>query len=224
MKPRAVLFDLDDTLHNKSATLKVVADAQFVEVDLQRYGVDRAAWQAAFIELNNLRIEKTEVFERLAKHFILPADLAATLLEDFDRNLGSMALPYEGVLELLSMCKQHGLKTGIVTNGRDQFQRRKIEGLGISQFVDSVVTSGGFGVKKPHHTIFLECLRQLSVPPEQAVFVGDNFEADMEPANALSMLTIWKSAASSDAVAFNSDSLSEIQNFLFASSFAENRR
>jgi putative hydrolase of the HAD superfamily len=150
-------------------------------------------------------------------------DLKTTLLEDFDRNLGSLAKPYQGVLELLGMCKQHGLKTGIVTNGRDQFQRSKIEGLEISQLVDSVVTSGGFGVKKPHHTIFLECLRQLSVSPEQTAFVGDNFQADMEPANALSMVPIWKSSVSSDIVAFSSDSLSEIQGFLFTSPLAEKR-
>jgi putative hydrolase of the HAD superfamily len=62
MKLRAVLFDLDDTLHDKSATLKIVADAQFLATDLEHYGVDRGTWQAAFIELNNLHIEKTEVF------------------------------------------------------------------------------------------------------------------------------------------------------------------
>jgi len=212
---RAVLFDLDDTLHNKTATLSIVAETQFEGAELRRLGIVKSSWLAAFIELNNLRIEKTEVFERLAERFSLSTDLKEQLLADFDSNLGTLAQPYSGVFELLAACKQQGLKTGIVTNGRDQFQRSKIEGLGISPFIDSVVTSGGFGVKKPHHSIFLECLHQLSVSPEHAAFIGDDFEADMKPANALGMQPIWKSSDVSTAVAFSSDTIQEIQDFLF---------
>lgn len=214
MELRAVLFDLDDTLHDKSATLKVVAETQFLAAALERQGINKISWQAAFLELNNLRIEKTEVFARLGQKFGLAIALEKTLLKDFDLNLGSFATPYAGALELLKACKMRGLKTGIVTNGRDQFQRSKIAGMGISSLVDSVVTSGGYGLKKPDHAIFLESLRQLSVDPQHAGFVGDDFEADMVPANALGMHAIWKSSMKSSAVAFSSNSLAEIQNFL----------
>lgn len=215
MALRAVLFDLDDTLHDKTATLSIVAKTQFDGAELRRLGIAKSSWLASFIELNNLRIEKTEVFERLAERFSLSTDLKEQLLADFDSNLGTLAQPYSGIFELLIACKQQGLKTGIVTNGRDQFQRSKIEGLGISPFIDSVVTSGGFGVKKPQHSIFLECLHQLSVSPEHAAFIGDDFEADMKPANALGMQPIWKSSDVSTAVAFSSDTIQEIQDFLF---------
>lgn len=214
MKLRAVLFDLDDTLHDKSATLKDVAERQFLTGALESQGIDRSSWRSAFLELNNMRIEKIEVYARLGRRFALAKDLERKLLDDFDHNLGSFAKPYVGTLELLKTCKLHGLKIGIVTNGRDQFQRSKIKGLGISTFVDSVVTSGGFGVKKPDHSIFLECLYQLSVSPQQVAFVGDDFDADMIPTNALGLQAIWKSAATSSLVAFSSDSLHEIQHFL----------
>lgn len=215
MKLHAVLFDLDDTLHDKSATLRIVADKQFRAAELGRQGINKVNWEFSFVELNNLRIEKSEVYELLAQSFNLPEQLKIKLLRDFDQSLGSFAVPFPGALELLNACRQHGLKIGIVTNGRDGFQRRKIEGLGFSNLVDSVVTSGGFGLKKPNHEIFWSCLRQLNVVPEHAAFVGDDFQADMEPAIALRMQSIWKSAATSEVVAFSSDSLIEIQRFLF---------
>jgi putative hydrolase of the HAD superfamily len=96
------------------------------------------------------------------------------------------------------------------TNGRDAFQRSKIDGMGVTKLVDSIVTSGGFGVKKPDPRIFVACLNQLQVAPESAAFVGDDFAADMEPAIALGMLPVWKNAERSNRVAFASHELTPI--------------
>jgi putative hydrolase of the HAD superfamily len=178
----AVLFDLDDTLHDKTATLERVAATQFTEFSLASSGVTQPAWQERFVDLNSERIEKAEVFKRLATAFALPKALEDALFEDFDENLGKQACPYTGTLAVLAALKQKGLKLGIVTNGRDAFQRSKIDGMGFTKFVDSIVTSGGFGVKKPDLKIFRACLEKLDVAPESTAFVGDDFAADMEPA------------------------------------------
>ena len=206
----AVLFDLDDTLHDKSATLEHVARVQFTEFNLSRQGVVQPSWHELFLRLNNERIEKVGVFKRLAAEFRLPKALEEALLEDFDENLGKHACPYPGALETLASLRQRGVKLGIVTNGRDAFQRSKIEGMGVAKLFDSIVTSGGFGVKKPDPRIFSACLGELQVGPESAAFVGDDFAADMEPAIALGMLAVWKSARHSDQVAFSSNDLAYI--------------
>jgi putative hydrolase of the HAD superfamily len=164
--------------------------------------------------LNNLRIEKAEVFRRLGQRFEISADRIAPLLNDFDENLGKSARPYAGAFELLTSCKAQGLKIGIVTNGRDAFQRSKILGMGIESLVDVVVTSGGFGVKKPDPRIFHACLDVLRVTPSEASFVGDDFDADMLPSIALGMRAVWKSTEASSAVAYSSDSLDKIRAFL----------
>jgi FMN phosphatase YigB (HAD superfamily) len=49
---------------------------------------------------------------------------------------------------------------------------------------------GRYG-KKPDHTIFMKCLDELSVSPSEAVFVGDNPLADIEPAKSLWMRAVW---------------------------------
>ncbi len=206
----AVLFDLDDTLHDKSATLEHVAGIQFVEFNLSNHGVPAPDWHERFLSLNNERIEKTEVFKRLATEFMLPRPLEEALLEDFDANLGKHACPYDGAFEVLSSLKQRGIKLGVVTNGRDAFQRSKLEGMGATKLVDSIVTSGGFGAKKPDPRIFAACLNELQVAPQSAAFVGDDFASDMEPAIALGMIAVWKSAEHSNRVTFSSNELVHI--------------
>lgn len=212
----AVLFDLDDTLHDKSATLEHVAGIQFAAFNLSSHGAAQTAWHERYLALNNERIEKAEVFRRLATDFSLPKALEDALLEDFDENLGKLACPYPSALDVLVSLRERGLKLGIVTNGRDAFQRSKIQGMGITNLVDSVVTSGGFGVKKPDPRIFAACLSELEVTPESAAFVGDDFAADMEPAIQLGMLAVWKSAESSDRVAFSSNELVRIGQHLLS--------
>ena len=56
MELRAVLFDLDDTLHDKSATLKVIAAAQFAAENLARHRIDGHDWEQAYLALNRLHV------------------------------------------------------------------------------------------------------------------------------------------------------------------------
>jgi putative hydrolase of the HAD superfamily len=214
VKIRAVLFDLDDTLHDKSATLCRVGSRQHAEANLSALGIGLQHWLDRYIELNNQRIEKSEVFSKLATIFRVPPALEQKLLEDFDENLGALAVPFEGAHELLSWCKRSGMKVGIVTNGRDAFQRSKIAGMGLSNLSDVTLTSGGFGVKKPDPSIFLACLEKLGVQSTHAAFVGDDLHADIEPANSLGMLSIWKTAEVSERATFCSNELPEIREYL----------
>jgi HAD superfamily hydrolase (TIGR01509 family) len=189
---RAVLFDLDNTLHDKKATLRRMPADQFAAFGLTQLGVDAADWTTRYGQLNQQRISKTRVFEALSLHFQLPIALAAALLRDFDARLGSLAVPVDGAQALLRDCRARGLKLAVVSNVRDAFQRSKWAGLGWTDLVDLVVTSGELGIKKPDLRLFRHALAALDVAPEQAVMVGDDLEADIQPALALGMRAIWR--------------------------------
>ena len=75
-KIKCLAFDLDDTLQDKSATLQIVAEGQFAQFNLASRGVALSGWAERFATLNNQRIEKAEVFKRLAEAFALPVALA----------------------------------------------------------------------------------------------------------------------------------------------------
>lgn len=210
----AVLFDLDDTLHDKSATLRAFGLSQLARLTLADSHLSPDFWMERFITLNNQRIPKSEVFDVLASDFGLTKALRDELLLDFDNNLGAAAVPYPGAVELVRGCKALGLKTGIVTNGREEFQRSKIAGMGLDPYLDCTVTSGGLGIKKPDHEIFLAATAALRTTPGACIFVGDDMAADILPAVALGMRAIWKSTASSRPDAFASDSLQEVLAYI----------
>ncbi len=214
MKLQAVLFDLDDTLHDKSATLEHFGLQQHETNALAEHGVDLQAWLKRYVTLNNERIEKSQVFAVLSTEFSLSNSIQQALLAEFDAGLGANAVAYPGARELLAWCRESSLKVGIVTNGRDAFQRSKIKGMGLETLIDVVITSGGFGSKKPDLAIFRACLAQLGTQPLDAAFVGDDFVSDMQPAHELGMLAVWRSSEKSSAVAFSSESLKEINSFL----------
>ncbi len=211
---QAVLFDLDETLHDKTSTLNRMGGLQHAGFELSRQGVPAALWLERYVELNQIIMPKHEVFATLAAEFLLPDQLGAELLADYDRKCGAEAQPFPGMRALLEACLGAGAVLGCVTNGRDRHQRSKLEGLGVTELFTSIVTSEGFGTKKPDPAIFDCCLAELGVAPEHAAFVGDNFEADMQPAINLGMHAIWKSKQSASDVAFASDSLDEIRLYL----------
>jgi putative hydrolase of the HAD superfamily len=214
MRFRAVIFDLDDTIHDKTATLRAVAGRLFVDHGLAGAGVNESSWNTEFVRLNNLRIGKPEVFARLKDQFGLTEGLTQSLLADFDANLGSQAQPYPGAVECLAACKAAGLKVALITNGRDEFQRSKIAGMGVTHYFDAIFTSGGFGARKPHPSIFEACLQSLGVAASETAVVGDDLGCDIESAISLGMTPVWKSSEQSTQVALSTEDFEVIQAYL----------
>lgn len=81
---------------------------------------------------------------------------------------------------------------GVITNGRGKLQRGIIHALGIESYLDVVLVSEEEGVRKPDPLIFRRALERVGVEPEEAVFVGDHPEVDVEGAHAAGLRTIWK--------------------------------
>lgn len=192
-----------------------MAEHQFSTFSLSGFGVTARSWLESYLSLHNKLIPKTEVFETLNSEFSLGDDISSRLLENYDSECGKRAQPFPGMHELIASCLDRGVSLGCVTNGRDGHQRSKLDGLGISSYFESTVTSGGFGKKKPALSIFHKCLTELGVDAVDCVMVGDSYKADMIPALELGMRSIWKSVQHSPEVEFCTDSLHEIRSYLF---------
>jgi putative hydrolase of the HAD superfamily len=61
----------------------------------------------------------------------------------------------------------------------------------LADLLDVIVDSAEIGVSKPDPEIFRIALARLDLTPAQAIFVGDSYERDIEPARGLGMKTIW---------------------------------
>ena len=74
-------------------------------------------------------------------------------------------------------------KTALVSNFTDsQFLYKSLKRLGIELFFDSIIISDSYGWRKPHSKIFTHFLNSLDVKAEEALFVGDDLEADVKGA------------------------------------------
>ncbi|MBL4681653.1 MAG: HAD family hydrolase [Pseudomonadales bacterium] len=200
------MFDLDDTLHDKRSTLQRCGARLFYEFDLQKYS-DKAVFLVKFISENTVIQSKEVVFNNLAMEFGYETKLEQKLKDRFDQTFHNDAVPFSGVKEALKYLTKLKVVIGCVTNGRDFFQRNKIEALGLTKYFKVIVTSGETGKKKPDHGIFLDALSRMESAPENSVFCGDSLKSDMQPAKDLGFITVWKSSkiVKPDSVDFTID-------------------
>ncbi|MCX5757886.1 MAG: HAD family hydrolase [Candidatus Hydrogenedentes bacterium] len=79
-------------------------------------------------------------------------------------------------------------RLGVLSNYPDgDAIRRSLRKTGLARHLDAVVVSGDVGFAKPHPLPFATILRELDLSPEQVLFVGDNWLADVQGAKRAGM-------------------------------------
>jgi HAD superfamily hydrolase (TIGR01549 family) len=84
----------------------------------------------------------------------------------------------EDVSETLQALKDAGYRMGVVSNRRQPFDDELVE-LGLGGYFELALDASQAGSWKPEPGIFLVALERLGATPEQAVYVGDNYYADV---------------------------------------------
>ncbi len=198
-KPRAALFDLDDTLLDRSSAYE--------------------ATYREFYELHPQISDKTDIddemefFWSLSPHGTTDAQDAARLIMKrwpevelepvefeawFFNTLASKAKMIAGAVELLHTLNQSRFPWGVVTNGK-KFQVTKLEHAGLVDIVPFAIVSRLFGADKPDPKIYREAIRRLKlsyegiddIQPSEILFVGDNPYTDITGAVGVGMKSAW---------------------------------
>lgn len=102
---------------------------------------------------------------------------------------------FPDVTEHLPRYRQHGLKLGLITNAYQPMwmRDRELATLGLDPALFHCrVSSADVGYLKPHPAVFEHTLRELGVHPDEAVFIGDNPEADVAGAQAVGMRAVLR--------------------------------
>ncbi len=188
----AVLFDLDGTLFDRRSSFRGFVRNQMGRLPALFTDVDARDYLATLERLDrNGYAPKAEVFEAAASEFSLPAGASRTLLDDFEQNFPDTLTPMKGMVETLETLRALGLRTGLITNGRVMMQTRKIDGLGLRPLLHLIVISEALGLRKPHPGIFEHAVDALAVAPHEAVYVGDNPDADVAGSRDVGMISVW---------------------------------
>ncbi len=185
---RALLFDLDDTLYPLEHFVRsgFGAVAGLVE---QRWGVGRTAALDTLLAASATAPGR-ELQVLVARHG-LADDVVPSLIDVIRAHVPDLRLPALTASVLGAL--RSGWRLAIVTNGRPDIQRRKVDALGLERLVDVVILAAehGSGAGKPEPAPFLAACDRLGVPPTHAVFVGDDPDCDIAGAHGVGMKTIW---------------------------------
>ena len=113
--------------------------------------------------------------------------------------------PY--VVPLLEALCRSGSKTGIVSNTEAVLTRFDLERFPILLTVGTIVLSSDIGVRKPDPQIFQLALERLHSEPASAVFIGNDWAADIAGARRIGLRAIYLDERAYDRapVATNSD-------------------
>jgi len=200
-RPKAVLFDLDDTLCDYATAREVRLRRAFTLSHgggtQSREGIDLDRMIAESIQMHP---HGADHFAELFARFGIADPGEAQVAADWYRKNRFHGLRlFPGVETIFSTVREAVARVepmaarpiGIVTNGPTEVQRAKLELLEIDRLVDFVLVSEEFGVAKPDPGIFREALRLAEVGPEEAIFVGDSIEFDMAGAQAAGIPTVW---------------------------------
>ena len=192
-EPRAVLFDLDDTLYPLQQFL--LSGFRAVAAHVQHtWGHGSAlALRVLTAAYGSDRGHEVDV---LAERLSLPDGATATLVGLIQSHTPVIQLSAQAA-PVLSALRQASWRLGLVTNGRPDIQARKVAALGVAPLVDVVVLAAehGSGRGKPEAAPLLAACAALGVTPAQTVLVGDDLACDIAGAHAAGMATIWLPAS-----------------------------
>lgn len=175
----AVIFDLDDTLYSekeyvRSGYRKIAEYLGFKQMEDEMWSVFESGGMAIDEVLKSYNLLSIKE-EALQIYRCQKPDIHA----------------YAGVINMIGRIRENR-KVGIITDGRPEGQRAKMEALGLK--VDKAIITdelGGIEYRKPNKTAYCLMKEYLCVEFERMVYVGDNICKDFIAPENLGMKTIW---------------------------------
>jgi putative hydrolase of the HAD superfamily len=93
---------------------------------------------------------------------------------------------FADVLPAVKALKDRGILLGVISNASRELSRHCQE-VGLMPYLDVVLTSQEAGARKPEPLIFLTALNKINIPAAEAIFVGDQYKADVQGARGAGM-------------------------------------
>lgn len=192
-RPRAILFDFDDTLQDRDAAmccfLRFWLRREFPDMPDAELtaNVDRMikAGQHGFLPYTAMLHETEKMFPDRTfdeKEFL------RLLSIEFPKS--TAVLP--DAAETLRKLREKGYLLGVLTNGYSHIQNRKLDVSGLRPLLDYVMISGDDNIQKPDPEAFRRVALRLGVHPNDCVYVGDNPVNDIQGAQGVGMQAVFR--------------------------------
>jgi HAD superfamily hydrolase (TIGR01509 family) len=168
MKPKAIIFDLWETLGTKNVAVSRLLKEKFsipkADDYLQKYE-------------EAVQLDQWNTEEEMARNFLLKFQINQTpeniefVITVFKEAIIKATL-FDGMRDLLISLKEKGLKIGLLSN-TTIFESVVLENLEIRNLFDAIVFSWHKGALKPSEEAFKHILDELAVSASEAIFIDD---------------------------------------------------
>ncbi len=206
--PRAILFDLDDTIISAGPRLlltQTVAEeyahllpmpadeaAKVIEVAAREFWSDETRHKAWRMRIREARIELIEqVFRAWRREApALTPEVARAFGERFHALREENAC-FPGAVETIDELRARGVLLALVTNGAAEPQREKVKKFDLARRFHHIQIEGEAGFGKPEERAYRHALEALGVAASDAWMVGDNLEWEVAAPQRLGVFAIW---------------------------------
>lgn len=205
--PRAILFDLDDTLITSTLAprdgwsralgahlaashgLDITEAAKAIVETARHYWSDPERHRIGRKDIAGTR--RRFVRTALSPHGI-EDDLAHAVADAFGVLRHETTELYPDAVSTLDGLRNAGVRLALVTNGTSEAQRAKIERFALARHFDHIQIEGEFGLGKPEPAVYHNAMDRLGVGPSDTWMIGDNLEWEVATPQRLGITGIWR--------------------------------
>lgn len=182
MARKVVVFDLDDTLYYEIDFLK----SAYKDISLKISKMVSATPQTIHKQMLKSYYSGENVFEVIINTYNLSVNIEELLV--IYRNHKPNIRLTEDRAKALNTLKSSGIIMGLITDGRSQQQRSKIDALKLENWISEVLISEEFGSEKPNINNFKHFENLFG--KANYYYIGDNIKKDFIAPNKLGWTTI----------------------------------
>ncbi|HYE98053.1 MAG TPA: HAD-IA family hydrolase [Planctomycetota bacterium] len=200
MSLKAVFFDIDDTLFS---TTDFAARARRLAVEnMRRHGL-RLPTEHLLRELLEVITEFSSNYEQHFDKLLLrlpprtfdgvnPAVLVAAGVQAYHDAKIRFLRPWPDVPPVLARLARTELVRGVITAGLSVKQADKLLRLRLYELFTptAIFISDQIGISKPNPKLYQRACEEVGVDPRETMYVGDHPLHDIDPANALGLVTV----------------------------------
>jgi putative hydrolase of the HAD superfamily len=209
--PRAILFDLDDTILAAGQRLEILRSvarefepelapqrpddvAERVDAALEAFWSDSARHGIARFGIPEARRQViAEAFAETGAPHMSP-ELADRFAARFTADRDRLTDFFPGARETIETLKARGVLLALVTNGGSATQRAKIERFSLAPLFDHIQIEGEHDFGKPDERAYLHAMSVLGVEARETWMVGDNLEWEVAAPQKVGIYAIWHDA------------------------------
>lgn len=184
MSFKGVIFDLDGTLVNSLEDLadsmnSVLLKLKFPRHELSEY---RNFIGNGILNLVRLALPETDCDEHML------SESYKLMMECYRKNCTHKTKVYNGIIDLLDTLKSYNIKLAVLSNKADEFTKEIVQTL-MPGYFDEVLGLKSEAFKKPNPGGALQISKNLAIPPENMIYIGDT-GIDMQTANNAGMFAV----------------------------------